>query len=456
MATKTKSSEAKREGAVLRDSESVDAAYDAGLEWLHCGRCFEYDHAVQCPVGSTPRAGALASTHTTFYVTNCAHLACDTCMQQDNPGGISKNLVDSRKDHVCPVCGQRALIVELITQVPEEVEKIFVPAVVHLEDALKVWKLQYGNAVRLIRHLKLKTADYSRKYGEATRALQKAKEEMKRQRHEMELYKQNASSKDGSSGRQRTPNTYVSPSPKAAGAASNKRPSSSRSINSSPSTSGGRHIRTPQGPLRLSLPPRTRESASGINGTALNSQSQQPHLTSSAYQFDPMDIQGPHANADMSGQFYEEPMHNTTGHHVDNLMFSQNASDVPAAQAFAAYPSPRDQWIPNTTQFRERNGTPTNQQHLYAQQNRGQYVPNTAVSLTYQGNARPSTAINARPGTAMRQPFQARTNEVVAPNPQMMNYSAPQMAFSGTRAAGYDSRPASRSAHPQYGNLPTR
>ncbi|KAJ3172973.1 hypothetical protein HDU88_004432 [Geranomyces variabilis] len=348
-----------------KDLKVVDASYDAGLEWLHCGRCFEYDHAIQCPIGGSPRAMGAGSSFTAFYVTNCAHLACETCMRQENAGAGSKTPINPQEDHKCPVCGQRASVVELVTEVPEEVEKIFVPAVVHLEDALKVWKLQYGNAVQLIRYLKLKTTDYARKYSEAARALQQARQELKAQAEELAMLKQLSPERGRDQSRiQATASPLQSPSRHSAALKdNNKRPSSSRSVSSSPSR---KSIQTPLPPFRLSLP--------------LNTAPSQPNVepAPSLYYPGPVDVQ------------YTSPKRYAESSRADS----------------AAYAPPTYWQQQNSSQPYNRGGTPIPAQQQHHQFQKPFPRASSRHHLAPSSNfSRPATA-SGRPRTAMRQPFQ--------------------------------------------------
>ncbi|KAI8825810.1 uncharacterized protein EV422DRAFT_141765 [Fimicolochytrium jonesii] len=240
-----------------KDSDAPDPAYDADLHWLHCGRCFSHEHAFRCPVGGVPRAVDDVPGTTTYYVTNCAHIVCNSCLLQENSENVAALSNDAQAELLCPICGQKTAVVELRTEVPEEVERIFIPAIVHLEDAVKVWQFQNGNAVKLLRHLKIKNMEYSRKYREATRALQKAKDEVRLQDQEIRLLKEERD-RLKSGGGQKTPATYVSPHSGTPGKNSTGRPQSSRSVCSSPS--GRPNVQTPNPPQRLSLPSNARDN----------------------------------------------------------------------------------------------------------------------------------------------------------------------------------------------------
>ncbi|TPX43411.1 hypothetical protein SeMB42_g04725 [Synchytrium endobioticum] len=144
------------------ERESVDLAYDPDLEWLHCNKCTSFDH------GSS-----------TFYLSQCGHIICQSCLDtnqqrhgsstssNNRPGAAAKinapNVHDQPDDDAalleatCPVCGKLcALVVVGAENTSPEVERLFLPTARSLDEIAKIHKLQYGNAIKLIRALKAK------------------------------------------------------------------------------------------------------------------------------------------------------------------------------------------------------------------------------------------------------------------------------------------------------------
>ncbi|TPX60455.1 hypothetical protein SpCBS45565_g07526 [Spizellomyces sp. 'palustris'] len=367
-------SPAKETSATARDSETLDAAYDPGLEWLHCGRIRQEN-------GDT---GNLA---------------------------VSCSRIDTNKQHVCPVCGQPAAAVELRKEIPEDVEKIFIPAIVHLEDTVKVWKLQYGNAVRLLRYLKIKTSEYNRKYREAVRTLNKAQDEIMTQRHQMELLKQRIATESP---------TRLKEVPKSnADTALRIWPIleldvfSSRSLGSSPSRHSKRAIQTPNPPSRLSLRPSSR----GINGAgSINGVNHFQDVATAAFQPDPMDLQCnqvmyPHSHQQNDATFanqnhYRAPLYANhdsymgigdrrtvevaTGYHQTPWTGQSQFNSRPTTGAIS----------PRTTQNRSNPIGPGN----IAQPSNPGYMANE-IPRTPVMNSSSTGSSSSRPRTAMRVPF---------------------------------------------------
>ncbi|KAI9093759.1 hypothetical protein DFS34DRAFT_630177 [Phlyctochytrium arcticum] len=243
--------------------DSLDSAYDPNMEWVHCGRCRAYEHSLQSPFAANGKENA-QRIGTKFFVTSCAHIACEPCFRALNSQGE-----DSERGVRCPVCEETCSVIELSDKIPEEIERIFVPAIVHLEDAVKIWKLQYGNAVKLLRFLKMQSQESHRKYLEAVSSVTKAQKEIKELREQLSL--RNGSSSSEPSTRFNQPNKNRDSSSDRGASHSDNRPRSSRSQKSanSPANMNGNRSPYPVTPTRLSIPPRQRAVTSNQNSHPL-------------------------------------------------------------------------------------------------------------------------------------------------------------------------------------------
>ncbi|KAI8995939.1 hypothetical protein BC832DRAFT_595757 [Gaertneriomyces semiglobifer] len=434
-------------------SDPFEAVFDPGLEWVHCGRCHTSDHAIANPLSNAPSTNV--PSESVFFLTNCAHITCETCMQQENPGIGVREAQDVLL--VCPVCRMKAaaLVIrnELVlmdcglcddVQIPDEVAKIFTPAVVHFEDAIKVYKaslprtimqylcnnppmqLQYANAVRLLRFLKLRTSEYSRKYKQAVKALRDEQDLTAKLRHDNDLLRRDLAKSRGDPSpprinRTTKENASDSISPRT----SSDRPLSSRSNANRPG------IRTPRLPSRLSLRPASQGSDRG-QAPPHQAQQQPPQQQPASYPYPP-NSERDHRRSATPSSFrqpdqryfeptYTQPIHQHQQGYTDAAQYipdtpiygsAQQPSYYPANGGYDAIPpSPRPYQAPSYP-F-ERAPTPMS-------------IPRLATA-------------NSRSATAMRQPFQStniRRGSFVAPD------NAQTISHGSWNGSGQSGRPAS-------------
>ncbi|KND04482.1 uncharacterized protein SPPG_00210 [Spizellomyces punctatus DAOM BR117] len=349
---------------------------------------------------------------------------------------VSRSRIDTNKQHVCPVCGQPAAVVELRKEVddlpliPEEVEKIFIPAIVHLEDTVKVWKLQYGNAVRLLRYLKIKTSEYNRKYREAVRymskesyarsthkhiffrTLNKAQDEIMTQRHQMELLKQSIATESPTRLKEVPKNNGI-PLTERSPTTGNSRPNSSRSLGTSPSRNSKRAIQTPNPPSRLSLRPNSR----GVNGPgSINGVNHFQDVAAVSFQPDPMDLQSnqvmyPHSHQQNDATFANQN-HYRTPLYANHDSYRGIGPGTTAEVATGYHQTP---WTGHSHfNSRPTNGatSPRTTQNQFnpigpgniAQTSNAGYMAN-GIPRTPVKNSSSMGSFNSRPRTAMRVPF---------------------------------------------------
>ncbi|KAJ3193865.1 hypothetical protein HK101_003945 [Irineochytrium annulatum] len=234
----------------MQEDESVDLGSDPTLEWLHCNRCWFFDHAVN----RTQQHQQHRQEPRTFFVTQCGHVVCQLCMAEVTRGRVDSTLMNCP----CPVCGANGAIVALAgelttSEMPPEIERIISPAVALLEDGMKMLKFQMSNSVKLLRILKRKCDSQSRLLMQIKPSVEQTKAEINKYKeanklltHENELLKRELERVQSVLRNDSGPSGYYSPS----------------NVN-------GRPIQTPQPPSRLSLRPSSRGSA-GSAGSGAN------------------------------------------------------------------------------------------------------------------------------------------------------------------------------------------
>ena len=65
-------------------------------------------------------------------------------------------------EYKCPRCELIGPIILVGAEMPQDVERLLIPTMNHMEDLVQIFKYQYGNAVALLKHLK-KTCVYNRR-----------------------------------------------------------------------------------------------------------------------------------------------------------------------------------------------------------------------------------------------------------------------------------------------------
>ncbi|KAJ3091569.1 hypothetical protein HK102_000050 [Quaeritorhiza haematococci] len=277
--------------------ETLELAADTALEWLHC-------NASHGPEGSTTTTTPATPP---YYVTQCGHIVCETCLQgrngprdatqnQRNPGGQMVVDIDTQSPLVCPACGATCPMIVIGNEMPPDLEMFFQPAIGMLEEALKIFKFQQSNSVKLLRALKRKVEKQAQLLTSvkptmnATKTeLRNAREENQKLKHRNQMLQQQLENIQKASpqtrGRQQSsrgfdrqasvPNPrhasqhgqYISPG-SGGRSASNIRPSSAMSQTStSPSRQAPYRI-TPDPPRRLSL--RSPSQKSSTSNGAVN------------------------------------------------------------------------------------------------------------------------------------------------------------------------------------------
>ncbi|KAJ1656823.1 hypothetical protein IWQ61_003673 [Dispira simplex] len=135
------------------NSNLPDAEGPLGPElWVHCNKC-------------------MLSNTETFWLTECAHILCPTCVT----GGSATGTTCLPAGHVpelrCPVCQAVCAGTLINDQLPPFVQRYFFTMDQLLDDHRDVVKFQLRNTTRLVRHL-LRTIERQRQ------VLRKAKDEL--------------------------------------------------------------------------------------------------------------------------------------------------------------------------------------------------------------------------------------------------------------------------------------
>lgn len=260
------------------------------------------------------------------------------------------------------------------------------------------------------------------------RALQKAQDEVKAQKHQMGLMKQEISTLKRLPGRHKSSPTHTSPKHPSSGqtrptryrlmphllcsTSRNNRSASARSTHSSPVSRSGRPaaIQTPNPPPRLSLRPNSK----GSNNGSLSSSNMQQFQEGAApmFQPDPMDVQYDQGMAYGSGMMQGGMDYPMDQPYYDGDPYSMGP-DISGGNGFS-----QQQWASQPGPYmtdgpRTGRTTPIYRNQPYAPITPSQSpvggrqfsTSGTLPPASLMSGSRPNTSSSGRPRTSMRQPF---------------------------------------------------